>query len=526
MLVLENMIKTRNILLTIPLFSLVIMIIFAIIKINNNREESKINVIEQSDNTNRFDTNNFLEDINESREIETKKSNDNIESNESDKTTYNKKAINENIDILNEIDMSYYTQENWLVEEIVVKERKEKLSIFERIDGKVPKVTKEIKKCLKWLANPNDKNSYIKNSFVFVKIATSSDIAYKYYFDENGYLIIDNISKDWTILDKYGREIDTELKPIIYYIGNVDYSTEQKTEVYDSKENTYYSYKDISINSTPSQIIIMDGVVLRNKIQSLFDNLIDRNMSKYIKAGSGYQRKAKGTIFTKNKWNDAIKLIKNESYIVFNNYINNFNRITGKVAMEYVTDTDRDTICKIVFYDKDEYDKGNIDEYLFETKDFNYAEAISFNFTFDRSIKDIVVALYINGTYKNRSIYLKDLRYGFSKSAYKEELMRKREEKEEIDYLKSLGLYGEENNYFDIIDEEGEIYEIEKFYDIYDVSNTSEYHSNLLDQRTGPAFDEDLKKRYMEIKSPYFEKISTKSEIKEKNIKSKTIYTK
>ena len=55
----------------------------------------------------------------------------------------------------------------------------------------------------------------------------------------------------------------------------------------------------------------------------------------------------------------------------------------------------------------------------------------------------IVFVLYVDGKYKNRSVYFKDLKFGFSKSAYIEELTRKREEQEEIEELGRLeGLVG------------------------------------------------------------------------------------
>ena len=420
----------------------------------------------------------------------------------------------------------YYYQPNWLTEEIVVSEEKEKLTFFEKIDGKVAKVNRTIKIIHKWLTDIKDEDSYVKNSFVLVPIATGSDIAYKYYFDNNGYLITDNLSKDYTVLDNLGREIDAELKPVEYYIGSKDYSIEYIEKVVDSKEDVYYGNRNRSINSTPSQIIITEGVVFRNKLEKIFNTLIDRDMTKYIAGGSGYQTNVKGNTFKNGQWKQALKLRSNGSYIVFENHVNNFNKVAGRIAMESLASSDRETSCRLVVYDKEEYDKGNLDEYLYNNDEFNYTEQKVISFTFDRSIKQLVFVLYVDGKYKNRSVYFKDLRFGFSKSAYIEELTRKREEQEEIDYLKSLGLYVEDDSYFDIIDEDGEIIdeiddEVESLEDFFD---SNKYYDELMDRKSGPAFDEELKKLGERREGPYYDIVGTRSEIKDKQRKSKIIH--
>ena len=421
---------------------------------------------------------------------------------------------------------SYYYQPNWLVEEVIISEEKEKLSFFEKIDGKRAKVDKKTKIAYKWLKDLDDEDSYVKNTFVLVPIATGSDIAYKYYFDNSGYLITDNISKDWTVIDKLGREIDEELNPVEYYIGSKDYSIEYIEKPYDSKEEVFYASRNKSINSTPSKIIITDGVIFENKLEKIFNTLIDRDLSKYIVGGSGYQSNTKGNTYKNGQWKQAVKLRSNGSYIVFENRINNFNKITGKIAMESTAHSNRETSCRLVVYDKVEYDKGNLEEYLYYNDEFNYTEQKAISFTFDRSIKQLVFVLYVDGKYKNRSVYFKDLKFGFSKSAYIEELTRKREEQEEIDYLKSLGLYVEDDSYFDIIDEDGEIIdEIDENDDIEDFFDSEKYYDDLVDRKSGPAFDEELKKLSERKVGPHYNIIGTKSEIKDKQRKSKIIYT-
>ena len=463
--------------------------------------------------------------INNRKDNKSSNSNSNLEDskkNEKDKTDL---LIIDDDNILTK--NPYYYQPNWMAEEIVISEEKESLSFFEKLDGKKAKVIKKTKVAYKWLRNPNDEESYVKNGFVLVPISTGSDIAYKYYFDSSGYLITDNISKDYTVLDSLGREIDKELIPVEYYIGSKDYSIEHIEKVVDSKDDVYYENRNRSINSTPSQIIITEGVVFRNKLEKIFNTLIDRDMTKYIVGGSGYQTNAKGNTFKNGQWRQALKLRSNGSYIVFENHVNNFNKVTGRIAMETTISADRRTSCRLIVYDKDEYDKGNLDEYLYYNDEFNYTEQKAISFTFDRSIKQLVFVLYIDGKYKNRSVYFKDLRFGFSKSVYRDELIRKREDQEEIDYLKSLGLYVEDDSYFDIIDEDGEIIDEidDEVDDIEDFFDSEKYYDDLVDRKSGPAYDEELKKLSERKTGPYYDIVGTKSEIKDRQRKSKIIYT-
>ena len=478
---------------------------------DNNAQNRKTNLIKDNDNSNH---NNVIDNVNDN----SKKKSENVSS----KNVISKFESDDNTLVKN----PYYYHSNWIVEEVIISEEKEKLTFFDMIDGKKAKVTKKTKIAYKWLERVNNEDSYIKNAFVLIPIATGSDIAYKYYFDNIGYLIVDNISKDYSILDKLGREIDQELMPVEYYIGNKDFSIEHIEKFEDSKDDVYYVNKNKSINSTPSQVIITDGVVFRNKLEKIFNTLIDRDMTKYIAGGSGYQTNVKGKTFKNGQWKGALKLRSNGSYVVFENHINNFNKVTGKIAMESISSSNRESRCRLAIYDKEEYDKGNLDECLYMNSEFNYTDFKQISFTFDRSIQRIVFVLYIDGKQVNRSVYFKDLRFGFSKSAYIEELTRKREEQEEIDYLKSLGLYVEDDSYFDIIDEDGEIIdEIDEIDDIEDFFDSEKYYDDLVDRKSGPAFDEELKKLSEKRIGPHYDIVGTKSEAKDKQRKSKIIYT-
>ena len=460
----------------------------------------------------------------------------------------NIKKDNNNDDIL--VKDPYYYQANWFLEEIVVSEEREKLTLFDRLDGKKANVIRKTKKEYKWLEDINNEKSFVKDAFVLIPISTSSDIAYKYFFDEKGYLIKDNISKEWTVIDEIGREINSELKPIEYYIGDKNYSIEHIEKEEDSKEDVYYPNKLKSINATTSQIIITNGVVFRKKSEKIYNTLIDRDMTKYIVEGRGYQTNVKGNTYNNGSWKKALKLRKDGSYIVFENFKNNFNKVTGKIAMESTVSSDRSTSCVLMVYEKEKFDKEkydnkeydneeydneeidneefkkfNYDECIYYNYEFNYADQKEITFTFDRSIKNLVFVLYVDGKYKNRAVYFKDLRFGFNKSAYREEILRKSEDEMEINYLKSLGLYVEDDGYFDIIDEDGEI--IDDFYDDVEITEDLfdiDRYYELVDRKSGPSFDKELKKLSERKIGPYYDIVGTKSEIVDKKKKSNIIY--
>ena len=532
--------KIRNIFILISIIVFLI-IVLTIIRFNETkRYSSKIN--EQKDdyitneNNQSFIQDDYNIDITTSSEIATNSiysysNKDNIKSNNN--------SINKTVDTnLTEDDKIYYFHKNWLIEDVVVDTIKENLSIFDRLDGKKAEVKNITKRVYKWLQDLNDKYSYVKNTFVLVPISYDSEHAYKYYFDNNGYLIKDNISKDFTIIDGFGREIDNELKPIEYYIGNKTFSIKDiknDTNSNDTKEDVYKPKRNQNINATPSQVIITEGVVFRKKLEQIYNTKIDTNLIKYIKSGYSYSNNVKATVYSNAKWKDALRLNGDKSYVVFENFTNNFNRIYGKVSMGAAYNNETDTICKVFVYDKDEYDKNNFSDYIVCIEDFNFTEPKSFSFTFDRSIKNIVFLLEITGNHRTKSVYFKDLKFGFNKNAYRQELIRKSEDAEEINYLKSLGLYVEDDNYFDIIDDDGNLLIDEELLEdrewLASFDDYDEYVTDLADYSSGPDFDKALKKKNEDSKlfGPYIDIIGTSSNIfsdsNKKKRQSKIIYT-
>ena len=64
----------------------------------------------------------------------------------------------------------------------------------------------------------------------------------------------------------------------------------------------------------------------------------------------------------------------------------------------------------------------------------------------------------------------------------------------------------------------------EELDDIEDFLDLNKYYDELLDRKSGPAFDEELKKLSERRMGPYYDIVGSRSEIKDKNRKSKIIH--
>ena len=354
-----------------------------------------------------------------------------------------------------------------------------------------------------------DNGYYDKGSWIL--IAEDKDLhGYNYYFDNNGKLIYDTVSPDYKIVDRYGREVDDDLAPVLYKLEIIDISTKSNLDI-----------KQIGLIS--NKVIITEGVVLKNK-DNLYDNTMDRNVLSYVDKFLRFKKTTNGTVYDGSKWRKASTIKDDGGYVIFNNPKNNFNKIIGKITTQQLK-TDEETDLTLLVYDADLYDlySGFLDilEPLYETSRFNNSEPLSFSFTFFRTVKRLRFQIESNSDKKDVTCYLKDLRYGFDKSKYKEELEEAKENAEYISYLKELGII---KTHEEIIADLKELYEdttsdyleYEDFNDIdlYNYVDLSDFDRNVdieqmyIDKRTGPAFDEYLRslKNYWEIEyGPGFE---------------------
>lgn len=358
---------------------------------------------------------------------------------------------------------------------------------------------------IKWIYDEKDKEKFAKDKFEIID-EDNDGIGYKYYFDNNGYLLFDTITKDYNIVNKNGREIDKEFNEVEYIIEKKNMLNEE------IKENLAEEKKE-----TVSQIILDKGVDL-DKDEKIFDKNIDKNMLNHIEISNKFIKKTSGMIHNEVLWRNCSLLNSKDGYIEINNPKNNFNRVKFYISKEYTTYIETDKRVHLRVYDAVEYEKykeNNILENIEEIYRYNDIEGrVKIDFIFDRSIERLRFDIETEGEEEtNTKIYMKDLEYGFNKTAFREEVERKKEEEKEIEELKRLGIYVDEIWKFELVDEEG--IEIEEEEDEEEeekgdvIEETKSYEDKIRDRNTGPAFDSELQKnRTWRDSGPAFEEIN------------------
>ena len=389
----------------------------------------------------------------------------------------------------------------------IIKTKEYDTFIDENKDNNIKVVTekqKDIDKEIKKIQSFYDNGYYPKSSWMLIDIDLDG-YGYNYYFNDKGKLSVDTVAPDYRVVDAYGREIDDDLEPILY---KVEISTKSEIE----------SNVTIKYGLTSDGMILGKGVTLKEQ-SKYYDNQMNRHILDYIDTSLRFRKTTNGTIYDGSKWKKVSALRDDGGYVIFNNPKNNFNKLVVKIAIQKISEKDdTDTYATLYVYDANLYElyRGHEDllEPLYETSAFNYDEPLEFNFTFFRTVKRLRFQIETNGKSKLRTCYLKDLRYGFNKAKYKEELEEAKEREEYIAYMKELGIYqSEEEMLLELKaleeDSTSDYLEYEDFndIDIYDNVDLSDYGRNYdkeqraIDRRTGPAFDEYLRslKNYWEI---------------------------
>lgn len=345
-----------------------------------------------------------------------------------------------------------------------------------------------------------DKGYYPKNSWLFID-DDEDYYSYNYYFDDKGKLLYDTVAPDYRVVDKFGREVNDDLEPILYKVDitNIIYSTPN----------------EIQNEQSLSQVIISPGADI-NKKSHYYDNQMNRNVLDYIDTSLRFRKTTNGTIYDGSKWKAASSLMDDGGYVIFSNPKNNFNKMIGKISTQKMADKEESDLTLYV-YDADLYDmyQGYEDylEPLFITSAFNNTEPLDFSFTFYRTVKRL--RFQVESDDNNRYVcYLKDLKYGFNNTKYKEELEEARFNREYIEYLKRLGIYKSDEDFINDLksleeDSQSDYLEYEDFNDIdlYMDADLSDYYRHLdkeqmaIDRKTGPAFDKYLRslKNFWEI---------------------------
>lgn len=345
-----------------------------------------------------------------------------------------------------------------------------------------------------------DKGYYPKSSWLFID-DDGDYYSYNYYFDDKGKLLYDTVVPDYRIVDKYGREVDDDLEPILYIV--------------DISKSIISTKNETQKGLFSTQVIISPGANTKEKTK-FYDKEMSRSVIDYIDTSLRFRKTTNGTISDGNKWKAASSLIGDGGYVIFNNPKNNFNKMIGKISTQKMADKE-ETDLTLYVYDADLYDmyQGYEDylEPLFITSAFNNTEPLEFSFTFYRTVKRLRFQVESDDNHRYMC-YLKDLKYGFNNAKYKEELEEARFNKEYIEYLIRLGIYKNDEEFINHLksleeDTQSDYLEYEDFNDVdlYMDADLSDYYRHLdkeqmaIDRKTGPAFDEYLRslKNFWEI---------------------------
>ena len=189
----------------------------------------------------------------------------------------------------------------WLRREQKEQKKKEQIKKIENLKNEI-KNKNFLNKNIRWIYEASKYEDYPKNKWEIID-DDGDGIGYNYYFDENGYLLIDTVTPDYKIVDIYGREIDGNFTPIERQI-------KEKTEdlIADNLN------KKNSANETKSKILIGQDVVLK-KTEKIFNNKLNRDLINYIDKSNRFIEKMEiNSIKRKN--------IKN---YIYNNRIKNIN---------------------------------------------------------------------------------------------------------------------------------------------------------------------------------------------------------
>jgi hypothetical protein len=389
--------------------------------------------------------------------------------------------------------------------------KKKKAKLKEEQEAEYNKILEEYRKMdvkdkkIRWLYNDSDNNMFPVDKFEIID-EDNDGIGYKYYFDKDGFLITDTITDDYKIVDSFGRELDYNFVPKKYNMENLNNNQQYV--------NDFIEIKDENTTTKKSDIIISGGVTLNEK-SKIFDGTIDKNVINYVDASNRFIKETKGIVYNEIKWKKCSSLRGNDGYVIFNNPNNNFNRISGIIATEYYI-YDDETVVTLKVYDADIYEHFNeinqLDDLveIYSNSSFNRSEPLKFSFTFDRAIKRLRFVVETQDKDWTRTCYMKNLKFGFDKMAFIDELARKKENEEEIAELKRLGIYTENTldilkyNYTDQEESDDDSIYLEDVYyeDEYQKTNFTddEYdkdfdtHEEILRNRnSGPMFDDVLR---------------------------------
>ena len=211
--------------------------------------------------------------------------------------------------------------------------------------------------------------------------------------DEKGFVLVDDITPDYKIVNKDGKQIDIDGKPVEEKIDTIKLDEFDSTNIFgadileqikanqDETIEVQHGYNSSGTHlvlsadkddegPSPADSLVIDvnpdgtaktilgkNVVLRDKNKTNkynFNSEIDKHMDKYITGGDKYSKSVNGTIFNKTKWKAVMALKGTGATIIFENPKNNFNKLKGRIATHYFTYSDRTTECTLFIYSEDD----------------------------------------------------------------------------------------------------------------------------------------------------------------------------
>lgn len=366
----------------------------------------------------------------------------------------------------------------------------------------------------------------IKNKIICDDI-DGDGIAYYYYMDADGNMLIDTICPDYYIVDDMGRRLDKTGELMYKDIGvkgdfnsttngnaiaglqNQLADTGANNSMYGAKSERTISQVDandvygpqlniqVESNDGHSKSILGIGAVLKEQEENVFDSSIDTTVINYIKSGNQYSKKVNGKTYSGATWEGVTALKGTGAYIDVENPNNNFNKLSGRISTQYINGStsqknDRTTKCMLSVTNED------MDE-LYYTDSFNYTNSYRFSFIFPKKTKILRIELTVDGEYNTRTVYLRDLTYGFNKKAWKEE----KEEDEEEGYnplsVMQDNITPDETEWEDPDEDLDD--EVEDKEDADDDEkddkevDPEDLKPNDNDKTSGPTFDTDLQER-------------------------------
>ena len=185
------------------------------------------------------------------------------------------------------------TYANWYEEPLAIERtdydnawwlsNKKKASLREKEDEEIAKKREEYKnrdfkeKNIKWLYDDDNITRFPRNKWEVIDDDGDS-IGYEYYFNEDGYLLIDTVTPDYEVVDGKGRRVDNSLKPIVHIISKTENSNEEEI-----RKNAPEIEK-----KSHAGVIITEGVVFREKVN--FQIFLEHSIS--LDANTAKQRNA------------------------------------------------------------------------------------------------------------------------------------------------------------------------------------------------------------------------------------------